>query len=448
MALQSGAAGKWEVRANGHVDNGGFFNEDASGTDLTQQDSAEQVYTDLVIDATNNDEITSAAERSFIAADVGNCIHITSGTGWTTGRYEITAVSAGKATVDRAIGTTGSTGSNGRLGGAITIDQGDAFFENATDGPRSGNTLYIKNDGTHTITSSVVVARDGSVSNPIKFEGYNTTRGDGWTAGANRPLLACGAYAWQFDNYWEMYHMRGTSTEANGWDVDQNSRIINCEVHNTSGSANREGIFLGVEGYAGYCEVISDSGPAIEVRNRAVASHIYARDSVTGIIIRSSWVVNAIVDNCTVGVDAPADNILMNGLIAYDCGTGVNLTGRSAAIIMNATISDCTTGIVNTASGNPNPLNKFFDINFHNNTTDKTDINADQIFGETAVDPGFTDPANGDFTPSADFHGTGSEFPGGDNTGIVSPSVIQVAQASGGAGVPQGLHPINSGITA
>ena len=37
----------WEMRSAGHVDNGGAFVEGASGADVSQQDAAEHVYTDL-----------------------------------------------------------------------------------------------------------------------------------------------------------------------------------------------------------------------------------------------------------------------------------------------------------------------------------------------------------------------------------------------------------------
>lgn len=67
--------------------------------------------TDLVVDGSNNKKVTSAS-YTFVAADVGGWVDITAGTGWTTGRYIVTAVAAGAATLassPAAVSTTGGT---------------------------------------------------------------------------------------------------------------------------------------------------------------------------------------------------------------------------------------------------------------------------------------------------------------------------------------------------
>src|SRR3990167_6148561 len=113
------AAVVWEVRTTGASTTAGCgFLTGASGTDRSQQDAAQTTFTDLVIGVTTT-ELTSAG-NPFGATDVGNTINITSGTGFTVGYYQVVSVSVVNATMDRSVGTGGSTGGNGILGGACS----------------------------------------------------------------------------------------------------------------------------------------------------------------------------------------------------------------------------------------------------------------------------------------------------------------------------------------
>ena len=87
-------------------------------------------WTDLVIDGTNNHIITSAA-NPFTAADVGAGIDITGGTGFTVGFYTVSSVNVGtgQATLNAAVGTTGSTGGQGaQRVPAVRIAFLDSYF--------------------------------------------------------------------------------------------------------------------------------------------------------------------------------------------------------------------------------------------------------------------------------------------------------------------------------
>jgi hypothetical protein len=102
--------------ASANTANGGAWWAGGTGTDKTN--SAPTIYTDLVIDAVTNTDITSAASP-FGASDVGNYINITGGTGFTVARYRVVSVTGVIARLDSAVGTVGSTGGTGRLGGAL-----------------------------------------------------------------------------------------------------------------------------------------------------------------------------------------------------------------------------------------------------------------------------------------------------------------------------------------
>jgi hypothetical protein len=70
-------------------------------------------YTDLVVDATNANQVTSAG-RPFTSADIGNFINVGNQVfGFTPGRYAINSVATGKATLSANVGTTGTTGGIG-----------------------------------------------------------------------------------------------------------------------------------------------------------------------------------------------------------------------------------------------------------------------------------------------------------------------------------------------
>lgn len=174
-----------EIRTTGADDktqSGGFV-AGASGSDYSQQSAAQYSGTDLVIDGALNTKVTSAT-HTFDAADVGNLIAVSAGTGFTVGHYEILSVAAGAATLDRAVGTVGSTGGTFAVGGAFA-SPGYAFSIMIV----GGQDVYIKS-GTYTISSTTSNISGGRVtttggvaasSNAQRFIGYQTTRGDNGT---------------------------------------------------------------------------------------------------------------------------------------------------------------------------------------------------------------------------------------------------------------------------
>lgn len=178
MALP--ATGVIEINAaSGSDTNGGMYDPSVAspGTDYTQgAGAATFAYTDLVIGVTTTN-VTSVL-RPFGAADVGNTIHIASGTGFTTGWYNIRSVAGITATLDRSAGTTASTGGTGTLGGALASPGIAASFAVA------GNTAFLKSGTSYTISSStpnisnglVSPVNGGSGTSPTNWVGYSTNR--------------------------------------------------------------------------------------------------------------------------------------------------------------------------------------------------------------------------------------------------------------------------------
>lgn len=155
----------WDVKTTGNDSNGGGFLFGATGTDYSQQNSAQVAFTDLVIGATTT-QLTSAA-NPFTAAYVGNIINITSGTGFTVGHYQVVSVSGAVATMDRAVGTAASTGGVGDLGGCkATIGAAAAAIGNS-------NFVFVQT-GTYTLTTTILQTASAAVI----YIGYGTTHGD------------------------------------------------------------------------------------------------------------------------------------------------------------------------------------------------------------------------------------------------------------------------------
>jgi len=170
------AAGVFEVRpTNGSDSNGGGFVTGASGTDFSQQNSAQYTFTDLASTVgTTNPCVVSSASHNFVAADVGNVMQISAGTNWTTGFYQIVSVASNNATLDRACGSTASLSSGTyAVGGALkTIGK-------ANGGMAAGNIMWVKAESTISISTLITINYPASSSSQMPaVNGYTSSRGD------------------------------------------------------------------------------------------------------------------------------------------------------------------------------------------------------------------------------------------------------------------------------
>jgi len=161
----------FEVRQAGNNANSGCFKEGATGTDLSQANSESYGFSNLVIDGTTNTKVTSAS-HNFVAADVGNCLRISSGTGFTTGVFEIVSVASNAATLDRSAGTLSSTGGVFHVGGAL------ATLTQLNTDMCGGCRAWVKADATYTITAGVTFNYNANNAY-TQVSGYTSARGDG-----------------------------------------------------------------------------------------------------------------------------------------------------------------------------------------------------------------------------------------------------------------------------
>jgi hypothetical protein len=245
MAISS--VTQWEVRTTGSDSNGGGFVAGASGTDYSQQDSAQFSGTNLVVDASVNTKVTSAS-HNFVSTDVGNLINVSSGSGWTPGCYQIVSVASNAATLDRSPAATSTTGGVWALGGAM------ATLGTAVANWVPQNNVWMKK-GTYTRATALVISgvqqNTGGPANCIF--GYNATRGDNPT-GSNRPKIQWTA-ADQGINFSESVScivvaniiFDGTGVGYRGLYISQNAYVgvvfVNCRWTNwTGGTTGPSGV--------------------------------------------------------------------------------------------------------------------------------------------------------------------------------------------------------------
>ena len=167
---------KIEVRtAAGVADtNGGGFVTGASGTDYSQQASAQYALSNGVTNGTTTIGLSAAS-----ADMVGNVAYVAGGTGSVAGNwYQVASMVAGVSiTVDRSTGLTAGTGVTVNIGGALASPgAAGAILAVSSQGVK----IWVKSDGIYTIssTSSNVSGGIVSVTAGIMMEGYSSVRGD------------------------------------------------------------------------------------------------------------------------------------------------------------------------------------------------------------------------------------------------------------------------------
>lgn len=185
MALPTLAV--WEVRQGGSSSNGGFFKQGGSGTDYSQQTSAQYALTGLTTSAVGAVINTASASADM----VDNGLRIQSGTNFTTGWYHIISVVPGVSiTVDRNCCTNAASAGVGNVGGALDR------LGSAGGGYVPGNNIWVK--GNLNLTTNESVSAVGTAALPITIRGYGTVRGDGYTG---QDLATGDLFTSNFANY-------------------------------------------------------------------------------------------------------------------------------------------------------------------------------------------------------------------------------------------------------
>lgn len=434
----------WECQADAtanSVNGGGFYNRvPGTSVDYSQQTAAQLHLTDLDMVAAST-TLTSVT-GGFTAAMAGNIIHITAGTNFTVGWYEITAYTdTNTVTLDRTAIPVGENNADavGYVGGAMSLAStldGD-FFEQLV----AGNTCHIE-AGTYTLGESVLANTNGTTTAMITIEGYKTSRGDNPT-GTDRPLIAAAANNFYLYNYWIVRNLRATTTSSNGaFSVNTGGIIENCYVYQSSGTANYPALYVRTaECRIIGCEGISTNGYALKIQYYSIAIGNYFHDSSVGIHFTSvrNKIIGNIIDTNTIGIDVSThygQNIVNNTL--YNNTTGISGIISYGNTILNNIFDECTTPATWTTEYKSN----WFDYNSWDG--DKSS-NSNVTAGDNSIDSDITltDPANGDFTLGSGSACIDTGFQVGTNQGAVGDykwnigadqDDVTAAGAGGGAG--------------
>jgi hypothetical protein len=433
---------EWDVRTTGDDSNGGGFNTASTGTDYSQQDSPQVTYSDLVINATNT-KVSSAA-NPFTSADVGNVVNVTGGTGFTVARYQVVSVASGLATMDRAVGTAGSTGGSGKLGGAMaTPDAVNLVMA-------SGNTAWVQT-GTYNVTTSF------QFNNSYAIIGYGSSHGDN----GSPPTLNMTANSTPIVNTWSggttwLHNLILTTSAGTKSDAIKGAGgltiVSNCKI---TGFVN--GVSLGINPVILRDSYITGCSACAVVGSGTV--------NVLNCFISGSGQQNVVVSSSTA-----AGLTIARSVIVGATAEGIKCTGSVSVSIVQSTIAlNGSDGVVIQSFGSPTTA--FLESNIiygnagygvRNNGTDAQALvgvfNRDNALGDNTSgnyfrvpsgsggvaltsDP-FTDSASGDYSLNsgggAACKGVGypGAFPGGLTTGTLDIGAVQSGSGGGIVTVP------------
>lgn len=421
MAMSPLITWEFNASATGNMVNGGGFKAGASGTDYSLATTAHLTITDLVIGA-DNTTVTSAL-TPFDAQDVGNVLHITAGTNFTVGWYEVISVASAIATLDRACGTATSTGGTAYLGGALSLNStlDSDFFAQLVAGQK---VYFLK--GNYTLGEAISGATTGTNVLPIFVTGYTGTR-DTACNGFDRPNIACGTNAVTTGSYWWIRNLSFTTLATNGIFTGGYTILENCKSINSRTSVNGAAFYLGDIGVAINTEGISYNGYGIITSNYVTLIGCYGHHSSTG-IVTGVWgnVINCISANNTTNAILTNTGIRLINNILYGSegklGTGINMGAKYAHLILNNIIYGFTTGISATAAD----TQTYLDYNdFYNNTADVSNVT--KLGNNIATDPLFTNPAG---TLIEDCEDAWNEYTGTGVTATADTDTYKIGTAS------------------
>lgn len=393
--------------------------------DYSQQDAPALTATDLasLIGTTNPSTVTSAT-APFGLNHVGNIIHVTAGTNWTVGWYEIVSVSVVTATLDRAVGTSATLSSGtARTGGSVLIGStlDDECFESFTP----GNICFIKT-GTHTQGESISVGTaNGTALLPINLIGYNTMRGDNPT-GSTRPLMVTGNSTFGLGTFWTVQYIQISTTSAGGISAGAGTSMLYVKSINSSTTAARIAFTVTGGGQTVFGgEAVSQNGIGMSVTADTRVEGCYIHDSDTGVNYNAprAFINRNIIENCkTAGIliGSTTNGNYVSGNTIYGVeakrGIGISMVNNTqSSNFVNNIIYGWATGINQATAQALSNYGWFND--FYNNTADvtlytksETDlaldpvfVGASQITGATATTSGSVlTQSGGDFSSVTD----------------------------------------------
>jgi len=396
----------FEVNQAGDNTNGACFVTGATGMDNTYPTPTVTTYTDLVIDAVTNTNVTSAA-FPFDANSPGRCLRITGGVGFTLALRQIVSVAGNVATLDASAGTLGSTGGQGKSGGAL------ATLAQLNTNMCAGCTAWVKADATYTITSGINFGL-GTAGMP-QISGYTTTRGDNGkatvqaTATITAMITLSTVAPLTFRNFILDANLQASTAcldISRTLDLAEN---IECSGPNRTTGAIR---LAAVDVQCHYCYVHDgiSSGDGFTFTSGGATCFYCTVANLTGSAHKGFNMTAGLCSYCT------AYGLTVAGSDAFVLGVTSSLSTIDHCVVYNVTrdavrvtsavipmsISNCvfdtvTTGIDNVSGTTLNEGQIYNDYNFTFSGTPVSGLTAGTHSMTLSADP-FTSPGTGNFT--------------------------------------------------
>jgi len=409
----------WEIQTTGDDNNGGGFVSGASGTDYTQGVGQTVIswlasggtYTNNLSITNADPSVVSSASRNFVAADVGNIIHLTAGTNVTAGWYEIVSVASNQATLDRnAMSGAGSADGSGYLGGALASIGGLGLIWTTAAQATEGMKAYVKG-GEYTLTNTTANTSGGPLdvdageldNKTMLLKGYaaDAVSRDDFTG--TRPIIDCEGQACSavikftgslaHNQVVAFFDIVGDADNRPDYGIycgnDDYDVVDRCIVRNTV-----TGIY---QGTCDGCLVVgtSDTGFYYSAAHGCIARETGGRG-----FQYCTACVNCIADNCSSSGWYFSNGIAVN-CVSYDNdSTGfLDLGDRSPVLINCLSVGDGNVGY------NCGPSAVLINCGHYSPSYDRLSGTDAPLIDDNPItltaDP-FTDAANGDFSLNND----------------------------------------------
>lgn len=320
----------------------------------------------------------------------------------------------------RTDGNNANTGTSDSSGGAWAtlayaagaVAAGDTVMVRASAGNASS---YPTSSLDYTIASYFTPTAGTASAGLVKWIGYN-----------GMPTIDCPGLAWYTCSFqhWEGLYFVATSNSNGSFGVinASESTVTGCilNLNNQAsllGMMMSNGIIKGTEIYGGTASPTSSSGAdGVKTGNYSTLIHgcriRQCRDNGvlvaggTGAVIRDSLIYGCAGSGVYHDSASLIPTFVVGNTIDHNLSHGVRVNASNGAawiVIRNNNISNHTEaskyGIsVATASSDVRKRDWGFN-NLYNNTSNYENVTADST--DLAVNPGYTDSANGDFTPGA-----------------------------------------------